>query len=391
MWKDSAPQQPEHSYASAAPATKYPPRTHTNTHTPYYHPSLPPPSPLSLALLTPPLSFPLPFLPSPPQSSTPSYGLVMAVQPHRVIVACLTEGSSQPSPPSTGSLVHHVRGEVPSFPVGPSILGRTLTPLGHPADDLAPLPLPSSSTSPVPSPSSSSPSSSSSPTLHYLPTLNPLTPSLTHRSSPTHFLSTGFKHLDFFHPLTRGLRIGLLGDKLTGKTTLALDSLIWVIRQSKGGVKGVYVCVGKKRAEVRRVRERLLHAGVLDEVTIVHSSDGDSQASQYLAPFSGCTVADWWRDQGKHCVIVYDDLVTHGAICNGMERSIGYPSLSTSYIHAKLLERTAAITGGGSGHAPLTPTPRAPLHPPLTSPLSPSPPLSAQLFHRHLHPGEPSS
>ena len=143
---------------------------------------------------------------------------------------------------------------------------------------------------------------------------------------------------------------------MTGKTTLALDTLAFIIQQSRLSqsaepVYGVYVCIGKKSNEMNRVRDRLMRAGVLDSCVIVCSSDSDSMGSQYLAPFSGCTVADWLRDQGKHCVIVYDDLVTHGAICTGIDRSVGYPALSTSYLHARLLERTASISGGGSSTA----------------------------------------
>ena len=263
-------------------------------------------------------------------SAAPALGLVMAVQAERVIVALLNEGH-QHSIVTTGDRVSHTRGDVPTFPVGPSVLGRMLSPLAQPCDNQPPL----------------------SSSLTHLPTLSPSSPSLTNRASPTHFISTGYKHLDFFHPLTRGLRIGLLGDKHTGKTTLATDALAYIINQSRSQpegerVYGVYVCVGKKANEVARVRERLVRAGVMDSCVVVVSSDGDSMGSQYLAPFSGCTVADWLRDEGKHVVIVYDDLVTHGAICTGIDRSVGYPALSTSYLHARLLERTASINGGGS-------------------------------------------
>ena len=256
--------------------------------------------------------------------STPSRGLVMAVQANRVVVAVLSEGV-QPLPVSVGDRVHHSRGEVPSFPVGRSVQGRVLSPLGVPTDGLPPL-------------------AQSTP---HLPSLSPASPPLMQRASPTHFLSTGFKHLDFFHPLTRGIRIGLLGGRLTGKSVLALESLIWTLQQGRGQVMGVYVCVGKKRNEVMRIRERCIAAGVFDLMTLIDSNEGDSPASQYLAPFSGCTIADWYRDDGQHCVVVYDDLVTHGAICHGIDSVIGFPSLSPSYIHAKLLERTAAMMGGG--------------------------------------------
>ena len=267
-------------------------------------------------------------------SAAPALGLVMAVQTDRVIIALLNEGY-QHSIVTVGDRVSHTRGDVPKFPVGPAVLGRMLSPLGVPCDQQPPL----------------------SSSLPYLPTLSPSSPSLTNRASPTHFVSTGVKHLDFFHPLTRGLRIGLLGDKSTGKTTLALDALTFLIQQSRAQpnadqrVYGVYVCAGKKANEMNRVRERLLRAGVLDSCVVVCSSDSDSMGSQYLAPFSGCTVADWLRDEGKHVVIVYDDLVTHGAVCTGIDRSLGYPALSTSYLHARLLERTAAINGGGSSTA----------------------------------------
>ena len=256
-----------------------------------------------------------------------SHGLVLAVRRDRVVIALLSEGAAA-FPVSCGDRVQHVRGEVPRFPVGQQVQGRMLTPLGRPADGLAPI----SSSAPL------------------LPSLSPPSPPLLQRASPSHFVSTGFKHLDFFHPLTRGLRIGLLGERLTGKTTLALDALTFMLQQQTG-MYGVYVCIGKKRKEAQWLRERLQQAGVLDRVCIVFSSEADSQASQYLAPFSGCTAADWYRDAGLHCVIVYDDLITHGAVCSGINRSMGYPALSISYIHARLLERTAAMTGGGSSTA----------------------------------------
>ena len=249
-------------------------------------------------------------------SAAPALGLVMAVQTDRVIVALLNEGH-QLTIVSVGDRVSHTRGDVPIFPVGPAVLGRMLSPLAQPCDHQPPL----------------------SSSLTHLPTLSPSSPSLTHRASPNHFISTGIKHLDFFHPLTRGLRIGLLGDKMTGKTTLALDALTFIIQQSRlqpqtsEHVYGVYVCVGKKMNEMNRIRERLLRNGVLDSCVVVCSSDSDSMGSQYLAPFSGCTVADWLRDEGKHVVVVYDDLVTHGAICTSIDRSasIAAPTAHTAH------------------------------------------------------------
>ena len=121
-------------------------------------------------------------------STAPALGLVMAVQTERVIVALLNEGHQQ-SIVTVGDRVSHTRGDVPTFPVGEAVLGRMLSPLAQPCDNQSPL--------------------SSSLTTH-LPTLSPSSPSLTNRASPTHFISTGFKHLDFFHPLTRGIRIGLI-------------------------------------------------------------------------------------------------------------------------------------------------------------------------------------
>jgi len=239
----------------------------------------------------------------------------MAVQTERVIVALLNEGH-QYNIVSVGDRVSHTKGDVPAFPVGPSVLGRMLSPLGQPMDQQPPL----------------------SSHLTHLPSLSPSSPSLTNRASLNHFISTGIKHLDFFHPLTRGLRIGLLGDKMTGKTTLALDALTFLIQQSRHlpdseRVYGVYVCVGKKMNEMNRVRDRLMRGGVLDSCVVVCSSDSDSMGSQYLAPFGGCTVADWLRDDGKHVVIVYDDLVTHGAICTGIDRSAEHVQSPRSHQH----------------------------------------------------------
>ena len=172
--------------------------------------------------------------------------------------------------------------------------------------------------------------------LTHLPTLSPSSPSLTNRASANHFISTGIKHLDFFHPLTRGLRIGLLGDKMTGKTTLALDALIFIIQQSRlqpqanEQVYGVYVCVGKKANEMRRVRERRRATACWTAAWVVCSSDSDSMGSPVFSAVQRLYGGGWLRDEGKHVVIVYDD--TGDARCDlHVHRQVSKQSNRHSY------------------------------------------------------------
>lgn len=145
---------------------------------------------------------------------------------------------------------------------------------------------------------------------------NPLMPA---RDSPHHFLSIGYKVFDFFHPLMRGLRVGLIGARNTGKTHLGVEAMSHLISSGQTDF-GVYVCVGKSKNEVQSIRNRLQRAGVLDKVTVIWSSDRDGLGHQYLSVFAGCAIADHYRDTNRHCVIVYDDLATHGKAVSSLNR-----------------------------------------------------------------------
>jgi len=167
-------------------------------------------------------------------------------------------------------------------------------------------------------------------------------------------LQTGIKVIDALTPIGRGQRELIIGDRKTGKTALAIDT---IINQRGEGVMCFYVAVGQKRSTVMQVHETLTRYGAMEYTTIVAATASDPAPMQFLAPYSGCTMAEWHRDAGRHALIVYDDLTKHAQAYRQLSLLLRRPPGREAfpgdvfYLHSRLLERAAKMSpanGGGS-------------------------------------------
>ena len=221
-------------------------------------------------------------------------------------------------------------GHLPDLPVGPATLGRIVDPLGNPMDGGGPLP---------PEPR--------------LPLFRPA-PELVERKPVDQPLHTGILVIDAAIPIGRGQRELVIGDRNVGKTSLATDV---VIAQQAGDVACVYVVIGQGMSRILALRDTLLRAGALENTAIVAAEASAPPGIRYLAPYAGASVAEWFRDQGRDALVVYDDLTKHADAYRElsllMERPPGREAFpgDVFFIHAELLERAAARcakAGGGS-------------------------------------------
>jgi F-type H+-transporting ATPase subunit alpha len=219
---------------------------------------------------------------------------------------------------------------LPALPVGPAVLGRLLDPLGHPLDDGPPL----------------------NAGLRR-PLFQPA-PEFIARQAIEQPLHTGVMVIDAAIPIGRGQRELIIGDRNTGKTALALDA---VAVQRAGDVACVYVVIGQPMSRVLAVRDTLQRAGCLNNTAIIAADASMPPGMQYLAPYAGASVAEWFREQGGHALVVYDDLTKHADAYRELALLLGRPPGREAfpgdifYIHAELLERAAvhrAAQGGGS-------------------------------------------
>jgi F-type H+-transporting ATPase subunit alpha len=221
-------------------------------------------------------------------------------------------------------------GRLPNLPVGPATLGRVIDPLGNPLDDDGPLP--------------------------ELPRLDlfRLAPELIERKAVDEPLRTGVLVIDAAIPIGRGQRELIIGDRNVGKTALAEDA---IIAQTAGDVACVYVVIGQAMSRVLALRETLLRAGALQNTAIVAAEASMPPGMRYLAPYAGASVAEWFREQGSHALVIYDDLTKHADAYRElsllMDRPPGREAFpgDVFFIHAELLERAAvrnAAAGGGS-------------------------------------------
>ncbi len=220
-------------------------------------------------------------------------------------------------------------GEVAETPVGENLLGRVIDPLGRPLDG-APL---------TPA--------------KYMPSERPA-PTIIDRRPVDTPLQTGILAIDSMIPIGRGQRELIIGDRQTGKTTVAIDS---IINQKDTGVICVYCAIGQKASTVAGVIEELRRAGAMEHTVVVTASASDSPAMQYLAPYSACTVAEYFEEQGRDVLVVYDDLSKHAVAYRAMSLLLLRPPGREAfpgdifYLHSRLLERSACLSkkkGGGS-------------------------------------------
>lgn len=229
-------------------------------------------------------------------------------------------------------------GEVLSVPVGDGFLGRVINPLGHPIDGQGEI------------------------ETDIRRALEIQAPSVVQRQSVSEPLQTGIKAIDAMTPIGRGQRQLIIGDRKTGKTAVCVDTILnqrenWESGDEKKQVRCVYVAIGQKGTTIASVRRALEEGGAMDYTTIVAAPASDSAGFKWLAPYTGSAIAQHWMYEGKHVLIVFDDLSkqaeAYRAISLLLRRPPGreaYPG-DVFYLHSRLLERCAKLSddlGGGS-------------------------------------------
>lgn len=223
-------------------------------------------------------------------------------------------------------------GKVLEVPVGPEMVGRVVDPLGRPLDGLGPIQ-----------------------TKESYP-LERKAPGVMARKGVHEPVMTGIMAIDTMIPVGRGQRELIIGDRQTGKTAIAIDTMINQKRQNSG-IVNVYVAVGQKSSKVAALVERLKREGVMEQTVVVATSPADPAPLLYLAPYAGCAIGEWFRDNAKHALIIYDDLSKHAVAYRQMSLLLrrppgreAYPG-DVFYIHSRLLERAAKLSdelGAGS-------------------------------------------
>ncbi len=221
-------------------------------------------------------------------------------------------------------------GRIMSVPVGEALIGRVVNALGQPIDGKGPIQ-----------------------TTEFNP-VERLAPGVVARQPVKEPMQTGVKAIDAMIPIGRGQRELIIGDRQTGKTALALDT---IINQKGGDMICVYVAIGQKRSTVAQVVKTLEDYGAMEYSIVVSASASDPAPMQYLAPFAGCAMGEYFRDRGKHALCVYDDLSKHAAAYREISLLLRRPPGREAfpgdvfYLHSRLLERAAKLNnanGGGS-------------------------------------------
>ena len=221
-------------------------------------------------------------------------------------------------------------GKVVSVPVGEAMIGRVVNALGQPIDGAGPID-----------------------TKEFRP-VETKAPGICERRSVYQPLQTGIKAIDSMIPIGRGQRELIIGDRQTGKTTIATDT---IINQKGKDVLCIYVAIGQKRSTVASLVENLTRNGAMDYTIVVAATASESSPMQYIAPYAGCAMGEYFMNQGKDVLIIYDDLSTHAVAYRALSLLIrrppgreAYPG-DVFYLHSRLLERAAKLDdehGGGS-------------------------------------------
>jgi len=221
-------------------------------------------------------------------------------------------------------------GKVVSVPVGPGLLGRVVDPLGNPLDGLGPIE--SSETRPA----------------------EWKAPGVIQRQPVKEPLQTGIKAIDSMTNVGRGQRELIIGDRSTGKTAIAIDT---ILNQHDQDVKCIYVAIGQKASTVAQVVERLREAGAMEYTTVVNASAAEAAPIKWLAPFAGCAMAEYFLYNGQHALIIYDDLTKQADAYRQLSLLLRRPPGREAfpgdvfYLHSRLLERACKLSddlGGGS-------------------------------------------
>ncbi len=254
-----------------------------------------------------------------------SRGLVMNLEESSVGVVILGKGKDLREGMSVKRL-----GRLLRVPVGKALLGRVVNALGEPIDGKGPI------------------------ETTEMRFVEEKAPGIMARKSVHEPMATGIKAIDALVPIGRGQRELIIGDRQTGKTTVALDT---IINQKGNGVLCVYVAIGQKESTVAQVVRRLEEAGAMDYTIIVSSPASEAAALQFLAPYTGVTMGEYFRDNAQHGLIIYDDLSKHAVAYREMSLILrrppgreAYPG-DVFYLHSRLLERAAKLNdelGAGS-------------------------------------------
>lgn len=223
-------------------------------------------------------------------------------------------------------------GKTLSVPVGPELVGRVVDPLGRPLDGQGPI------------------------KAKLTGDVEKIAPGVIERKSVHEPLMTGISAIDTMIPIGRGQRELIIGDRQTGKTAIAVDTMINQARL-KTGVINIYVAVGQKNAKIARLVERLKREGVMEQTIVVASASSDPAPLQYLAPYAATAMGEYFRDNKAHALVIYDDLTKHAVAYRQLSLLLrrppgreAYPG-DVFYLHSRLLERAAKMSdarGAGS-------------------------------------------
>jgi len=221
-------------------------------------------------------------------------------------------------------------GKILSVPVGPALIGRVVDALGQPIDGKGPIA-----------------------TSEFNP-MERIAPGVVRRQPVKEPVQTGIKAIDGMIPIGRGQRELIIGDRQTGKTAIAIDT---ILNQKGSGVICIYVAIGQKNSTVAYLVKILEDNGAMDYSIVVAASASDPSPLQYMAPYSGCAMGEYFRDKGEHALLVYDDLSKHAAAYREISLLLRRPPGREAfpgdvfYLHSRLLERAAKLNeehGGGS-------------------------------------------
>jgi F-type H+-transporting ATPase subunit alpha len=253
------------------------------------------------------------------------YGMVLNLEEDNVGVAIFGEAHEI----KEGDEVRR-SGRIAEVPVGEALLGRVVDALGQPQDGKGPIDSP------------------------HTRRIELKAPGIVARQPVKEPLQTGIKAIDSMIPIGRGQRELIIGDRGTGKTAVAIDT---IINQRGGDVCCIYVAIGQKRSTVAQVVDRLARAGAMDYTIVVAATASDAAPLQFIAPYSGCAMGEYFRDSGRHALVIYDDLskqaVAYRQLSLLLRRPPGREAFpgDVFYLHSRLLERAAKMSddqGGGS-------------------------------------------
>ncbi len=221
-------------------------------------------------------------------------------------------------------------GRIFEVPVGEAVVGRVVDPLGNPLDGKGPI------------------------EAKEFRKIEEKAPGIVYRQPVKEPLQTGIKAIDSMIPIGRGQRELIIGDRQTGKTAIAIDT---IINQRDTDVICIYVAIGQKRSTVAQVVDKLRQYGAMEYTTVVAATASDPAPLQYIAPYAGCAMGEYFRDTGRHALVIYDDLSKHAVAYRQLSLLLrrppgreAYPG-DVFYLHSRLLERAAKLSdekGGGS-------------------------------------------